>query len=139
MAMDAYSMALQSRRGKSLDPHMAMMSSDQLASIQEAAHSPTDHANVDSRLGIDQIPPEVKDTTQGTKVAHGDGKAQASPPDLQLAGAGAAQPGQDEIRDHVIGHESPNEYDQMKNQKPRSLGERAKLVAMKDKYDVKKD
>ena len=43
-----------------------------------------------------------------------------------------------QIREHIIGHQSVSENEQMKDRKPRSLGERVKMMAMKEKNSERK-
>lgn len=51
----------------------------------------------------------------------------------QSTGAGLGEISS-EVRDHVSDHASESEYHSLKNMKPRSLGERAKMEALKSKY-----
>ena len=65
------------------------------------------------------------------------GSAAQSPhqmPAAQSTGKGAGEEAS-QIRDEVAGHASHEEYQQLKGIHPRSLGERAKMDALKSKYE----
>lgn len=153
MAKDAYSQALQNRRGGSMDPSLVQMAYGghpaEEAEHEVAAHG-GDVASSKRTLG-EEIgypgagkPKPKASEMEGDQVAIADVKQGQAPagmdeeaPHVDSDGdydedAGAAD--HDEIRDHIIGHESPGEYDRMKESRPTTLGERVKMAAMKEKY-----
>jgi len=170
MAMDSYSQALQSRRGKSLD-----------GSLMRVGEIDAPHGGIDHRLGVhgEETPsgegagtphamePTAFDRESKTHLdEHIEGKNEhetPSPPashhsmtheDEHTMPVGedsgtpyprSQSPGmgggdlEAEIRSHVIGHTSENEHEQLEGMKPRSLGERAKMGAMKSKFSPSGD
>lgn len=71
------------------------------------------------------------------KVAREESRGEPQPRS-QSAGVGEGEL-HDEIREHIIGHTSEGEHDQLMAQghRPRSLGERAKMMALKEKEEKK--
>lgn len=158
---DALSTALQMRRGKGIDPSMvSMASAPSDASAQISQNKPQDvrkgfesgasvgssggtvgvgqkdasHSGIDSRLGVGGgQPPGPEHMEQHTSPIN---EASGSPqPAAQSAGVGGGDLNS-QIRGYVTGHASQSEYDQLKgmSNKPRSLGERAKMDALKTQY-----
>lgn len=153
---DSYMNALLARRGRGMDPSM-LISDDHdqdltkgrglaAGGIQDmdSTLGMTDpgHAGIDQRLGVDLVPPDVKNSGSAlktpsdmdhTRVVHESATA-APEPLSQSTGEGGGELGS-EILDHIAGHGSQNEYELLKGMRPRSLGERAKMDALKSKFE----
>lgn len=153
MAADSYSQALMSRRGKSIDPNVIQIHeeapqdirkgfsagdpADEGAIGMEIGEKPSMHAAVDAQVGItpQMLDPDQEHLDEHTQV-DGEASRGAPLPVSQSPTVGGGELGS-EIRDHVSGHASEMEYNQLKGMKPRSLGERAKMDALKSKFGEK--
>lgn len=190
MAADSYSQALLSRRGKSLDPSLLIVSDQDhdlskgkglSAGDGEGAGRITGgentHSEIDARAGATgsasaggervgtphsdgETQYDRESTThmdEHTKVAN-EGRAMSAPANREssthmdehtkvpgemgreMSMPRSQSPGEDggelasDIRDHIGGHASAGEYEQLKGLKPRSLGERAKMDVLKAKF-----
>jgi len=157
MAKDSYSEALKQRRGASIDPSMLQMAyggdqspESQIDEAVDEIHQESPHADpmVAQTLGeaigypgSKKPQPHPKEAGEGEEAIE-NVKDGAVPVGLKEAKVdsdgdydGDQAPAHDEIRDHVIGHESPDEYERMKDRPPTSLGERVKMAALKEKYE----
>ncbi len=131
MAMDSYSQALQSRRGKSLDGALMHAGESDHGGRGDTEQTPfggpktthMDEHTAPVREGESFAPPASRLATEHqdehTPVVHQD-----TPYANEDAQAEA------EIREHIIGHVSPGERESLSGMKPRSLGERVKMAAM---------
>ncbi len=133
MAMDSYSQALQSRRGKSLDGSImhAGAEGEMDPGGRGSTESPT-FGGPKTEHSEEHIPVmregEQREAVNGGAVEHVDDHRpvvnQHLPPAHVDADAEA------EMREHIIGHVSPGEHEMLAGMKPRSLGERVKMAAM---------
>ena len=143
MAADALSQALSARRGKSLDPSLMQGPGPDMAQgnpaapnvitqgLQNGGPATEVDITIDPSKGQSPSPPVAQgplDLASGTPL----------PISQTLQPVGASGEGlQDQLREHVIGHESPGEFEQLKGLKSPSLGQRAKMSAMAEKYEKK--
>lgn len=135
MSTDSLSRALQSRRGNSLDPSMMQMPVDQAPGqmvLPPAAPQPMGdsqgHKEIDAKEGLHENPQILQqDHVEEHIPVMGEKGAPPVAPSLD-----------DEMRDAVTDNATQMQYQQMQDQgsRPRSLGERAKMMALKDKYDM---
>lgn len=164
MSADTYSMALAQRRGTKLDPamikgeidaphtqvnqHLGLNSSsdggerqgtpshqgktqyDRESPTHLDEHTPPVHEGQAPSPTPDRKSPDHKD--EHTQVA-GEQSRGLAYPHSQSVGAGGGDL-HDQIRNEVTGHASLEEYELLKDLHPRSLGERAKMMALKDQY-----
>jgi hypothetical protein len=107
--------ALAMRRGKGLDPSM-MRGGDELSGITSAMEQQAEKPGPDEPNP--NLKPPVGATASGSEHSHDDQHMKVM----------------NEIRDHVSDNGSEEDYDSNKDMKPRSLGERAKMMALKEKY-----
>lgn len=143
MAKDSYSQALQNRRGASIDHSMVQMAYGNDETPEEAVHQ----AGAEIEGSPHMASNDKK--TLGDTIKYPKGASLATPsenPEVAIADTKMGQVAEgssddhdddesSEIRDHIIGHESPDEYDRMKESKPSTLGARVKMAAMKEKYE----
>lgn len=141
MAMDSYSQALQARRGKSMD--MAMVYGHD-GEGDEGAHAVAEsmgHGNHgEDTHGTPHAHEETPSPAGVTEhhdqhmPVHNEGEHMAPHPDWHSTEHEDEHTDvEHEIRSHIIGHVSPGEEERMAKAGPRSLGERAKMEAMKKK------
>ena len=158
---DTYAKALQDRRGRGLNPTDIISQGASKEADPEDVRNGFDtggpgdalglgmtnpnHAGIDKRLGVDNVPPDVKNhgtslqtpsDTEHTMVK-GESASAAPQPLAQSEGMGFGDLNS-EIQANVAGHASQQEYNQLKGMKPRSLGERAKMDALSQMYPDKK-
>ncbi len=151
---DSYSMALAARRGKGMDAtQMIYGDQDSDLSIGRGlaagqgdmnALGMTDpaHPAANADVGIVGMPPDVKNAGADLKTpsdmeAHTrvPGESSEAPLPLSQSEVGESHGAlSNQIRDHVTGGASEREYDELKGLKPRSLGERAKMEALKSQF-----
>ena len=162
--MDSYLAALQARRGKGVDgsllgeindPHGAI---DSRLGVGGAGTPGGEGQGTPSVTGKTQFdrnsPTHLDEHTEGAKegmaasppashhsVTHedehtepvGEGQIGRPEPHAQSTGQGEGEL-HSQIRDHVIGHVSEGEAEQLQGMSRPSLGQRAKMGAMKEKF-----
>lgn len=161
---DTYAKALQDRRGRGMNPtELISQGAAQEADPEDVRNgfdtggpgetigigmpdmTNPNHDGIDRRLGVDQVPPDVKNHGSALKTpsdtdhtaVRGESASAAPQPLAQSEGMGFGDM-KSEIQANVAGHASQQEYNQLKGMKPRSLGERAKMDALSQMYPDKK-
>ena len=121
-SLSALSQALAARRGRGLDSSLFHAGHlDEHTPVEHEAHAVPPPASIhnaehtDEHKHVEGEPPEL---AEPHSQSHGMGEGELHA----------------EIMEHVSGHASKEEHEQLKGHSPRSLGERAKMEALNKKF-----